>query len=105
MNQKKYYFDLGVVSVLILDIVLWIVSGILSLFFNDNESISNVTSRIFFFMGFIQYIYIFPLMVWQFREQNINLVYGMFIGSLPALLINIRFLIWIINLLKDGIVF
>ena len=102
-REKKYNFDIGLALILGLDFIVWIIFVIVFRAFEVNDSIYNVLINTIVYFGFWQYIYVVPLMLWQIVKQKIKLAYGMFIGSLPALLINIGFFVWIIILLKDGI--
>lgn len=102
-RESKYNFDIGLALILGLDFTIWTLSIIVLRTFEVNDSIYNVLINTIVFFGFWQYIYVIPLMLWQMVKQKMQLAYGMFIGSLPALLINIGFFVWILILLKDGI--
>ncbi len=94
---------MSIVLILSLDFIIWIISVSVFRAFEVNDSIRKVLITTIFFFGVVQYIYVIPLMLWQMVKQKMQLAYGMFIGSLPALLINIGFFVWILILLKDGI--
>lgn len=102
-RESKYNFGIGLALILSLDFTIWIIFVVVFRDFEVNNSIDNVLINTIVFFGFWQYIYIIPLMFWQMVKQKMQLAYGMFIGSLPALLINIGFFVWIAILLKDGI--
>lgn len=102
-RESKYNFCTGVTLILGLDFILWIISVIVFRDFELNDLIDNVLISTIVFLGFVQYVYVIPLMLWQMVKQKMQLAYGMFIGSLPALLINIGFFVWIVILLKDGV--
>ena len=103
-RENKDNFYLGLALILNLDSIIWMIFIIVFRAFEVNDSIYYkvlITTIVFF--GFVQYIYIIPLMLWQMVKQKMQLAYGMFVGSLPALLINIGFIVWIAILFKDGI--
>ena len=102
-RENKYNFDVGVALVLGLDFTVWIISIVLLFVFKRNDLITRRAIQILISLGFWQYIYVVPLMLWQIVKHKKKLAYGMFIGSLPALLINIGFFVWIAILFKDGI--
>ena len=81
----------------------YIISIVLLFVFKKNDSITQRAIQIIISLGFWQYIYVVPLMLWQIVKHKKKLAYGMFAGSLPALLINIGLFVWIIILFKDGI--
>lgn len=102
-RESKYNFDIGLALILGIDFTTWTILVIFLRAFEVNNSIHNVLINTIICFGFWQYIYVIPLMLWQMVKQKMQLAYGMFIGSLPALLINIGFFVWILILLKDGI--
>ena len=95
-RRNKYNFEIGFALILGSDIYLWIISVALFRAFKQYNSIFDVFSYLIYCLGFLQYIYVFPLIVWQLNKQNKKLAYGMFIGSLPALLLNIAYIVWLI---------
>lgn len=102
-RESKYDFDIGIALILVLDFIIWIISFIIFRDFKVNDSIDKLLINTIVFFGFWQYIYVIPLMLWQMVKQKMQLAYGMFIGSLPALLINIGFFLWIAILFKGGV--
>ena len=102
-RESKYNFDIGLVLILGLDFIVWITFVVVFRAFEVNDLIYKILINTIVCFGFWQYIYVIPLMLWQMVKQKMQLAYGMFIGSLPALLINIGLFVWIAILFKDGI--
>lgn len=102
-RESKYNFGTGLASIFILNIILWTIVNILLFTEPNDEQMLRALIYIQISFGFLQYIYVIPLMLWQMVKQKMQLAYGMFIGSLPALLINIGFIVWIAILFKDGV--
>ncbi len=93
MNDLRQIFS-GIWLVIGMNIVVFILSGIVSSIVNNN--VGTVYLYAMLGIGITQLLYVIPLVIRLKRQQKWALMKGVIIGAALTILFNVALLIWVV---------